>query len=116
MVYCPKYLEVGLMSDSCDHYVFVLGNKAFRASQADETLKEFAQTVADFNIRGVCQQINHPGYLSSVSFCMDCGQPVDFKPDWGRHYKDAVESFDCRGSSKLEAIKAKELTWSDKAG
>lgn len=104
------------MCDSCDHFVLSLGNQCFRASQAEGKLREFAATIADFNIRGMCQQINHPGYFSTVKFCMDCGHPVEFKPDWGRYYQEAVQAYDCKGSSKLEELKAKEIEWSKRGG
>lgn len=97
------------MSNYCDHIVLVVSGKPITKSQASKAIAELAEKVADFNIRGQFQQINHPGFIEPVRFCAHCGQAVSQEINWEATLKKAIESYDCKGISKLETAKNKEL-------
>lgn len=97
------------MSKECDHIVLVISGKPVTQSQASKAIEELAAKVADFNIRGLFQQIPHPGFVQSVKFCAHCGEGVNFKFSWKNELKKAFENYDCKGISKLETAKNKEL-------
>lgn len=97
------------MPKECDHIVLVISGKPVTQSQASKAIEELASKVADFNIRGLFQQIPHPGFVQSVKFCAHCGQAVSQEINWEATLKKAIENYDCKGVSKLETAKNKEL-------
>lgn len=93
----------------CDHIVAVAGAKQIRQSELQQEALAFFSKIADFNIRGGFQEIPHPGFFQECKFCPECGEKIAVAIDKDDTFFQAVQSYDCKGSVKLEAQKQKEL-------
>ncbi len=98
-----------LPSGHCQHQVAQVGGAIATSSDVEILAKAFYAKVADFNIRGGFDQINHPGYLTEFSFCPQCGEKLT--PDINRDglLLEALEQYDCKGRPALEIKKAEEI-------
>lgn len=96
-------------SRGCPHQVARIGSLAVTQEEFGQAARAFYLKVADFNIRGGFDQVEHPGFLSEFEFCPQCGGKLNSKINRDELLLEAIQSYDCKGRANLEAQKAKEI-------
>lgn len=93
----------------CAHQVAMIGSTVVTEENIEQVALEFYAKVADFNIRGGFDQVNHPGFLTEFPHCPNCGEKLTPKINKDELLLRSVVSYDCKGRPRLELQKTKEI-------